>query len=222
MGVRVLGISSSPRAEGNSDLLLAEALAGAQEAGGAVEHLSLRLMRIGPCVSCAACHRNGLCHVEDDYGAVHEKMLAADRIVFATPVYFMAVCAQGKLLIDRCQCLWAQKYVLKRDDAQRRARDLRGMAIAVGGCASRKMFDCIRMTMKYYFDVLHMRYALSLWVNQIDRRGGILRHPAALAEARRLGGLLVTAPPPTGSTPREVLLIRGELDGPSPARSRGG
>jgi len=215
MAQSVLGLSASPRRDGNSDLLLSEALAGAASAGAATEHLRLVDFTVAPCVECNACLRTGACRVEDDFRAILAKMLAADRIVFATPVFFMGVAAQGKLLIDRCQCLWARKYVLKQPLPEGSPPDRRALVIAVGGSKSVKMFDSVRLTMKYWFDALGAAYVASLFVNQVDERGAVRRHCRALEEARRLGRELVTdaGPPP----PRPVdVLIEGGPDAPGP------
>ena len=59
-GLLVVGISSSPRADGNTDLLLREALAGAESAGARCEHISLRGLTIAPCVECNACFKTGV------------------------------------------------------------------------------------------------------------------------------------------------------------------
>jgi multimeric flavodoxin WrbA len=196
MALKVLGISASPREGGNSDLLLREALAGAQDAGGQAEYLSLRGLSIAPCAECNACARTGLCRIQDDYQAAMAKMLEADRLIFATPVFFMAVSAQAKLLIDRCQCLWSRKYVLKQP-LFAEPRDRRALVIAVGGSKSRKMFESVRLTMKYYLDAIGCAYAANLFVNQVDGPGEIRKHAEVLAEARRLGrALLAEAPAP--------------------------
>ena len=192
MNLKVLGISASPRLKGNSDLLLRQALAGAQSAGAEIEYVRLCDFKIAPCVECDACHKTGRCRVEDDYQLLSTKMLEADRLIFATPIFFMAVCAQAKMLIDRCQCLWAHKYVLKKP-LLTTGRDRRAMVIAVGGTKSKKMFESIRLTMKYYLDVLEMRYVANLFVNKIDERGQIERHPSAMNEAFRLGRELAAA-----------------------------
>ena len=207
MSLKVLGLSASPRTKGNSDLLLREALAGAESEGAEVEHVALRDLTIAPCVSCNACYKTGVCRVQDDYQAVFQKMLDADRLIFATPVYFMAVCAQGKLVIDRCQCLWSRKYVLKEPVFDIGKRYRRGMVIAVGGSKSKKMFDSIRMTMKYYFDVLEIDYVSNLFVNRVDEKGDVLKHPSAMQEARRLGMRLVTDDGPTPEEPEMVGLF---------------
>jgi len=195
MTVKVLGISASPRAKGNSDLLLREALAGAESAAAETEYVRLCDLNIAPCTECNSCYETGNCSIEDDYQMVSAKMLDADRLIFATPIFFMTVCAQAKILIDRCQCLWAHKFILKQPLITA-SRDRRAMVIAVGGTKSKKMFDSIRLTMKYYLDVLDMRYTANLFVNQVDTLGQIKSHPSAMKEAFRLGKGLVTSPAP--------------------------
>jgi multimeric flavodoxin WrbA len=194
--MKVLGISTSPRLEGNSDLLLRQALAGAESAGAQTEYIRLADFNIAPCAECNDCYKTGKCRIDDDYQIIAEKMLHADRLIFATPIFFMTVCAQAKILIDRCQCLWDHKYVLKKPLLNTAPRDRRAMAIAVGGSKSKKMFDSIRLTMKYYFDVLDMNYAANLFVNKTEEKGQIQNHPSVLKYAFRLGADLVTTPTP--------------------------
>jgi hypothetical protein len=96
------------------------------------------------------------------------------------------------MLIDRCQCLWAHKYVLKKELITK-GHDRRAMVIAVGGSRSRKQFECIQLTMKTYFDSLQVHYTANLFVNQIDALGEIENHPTAMNEAYRLGSQLAAA-----------------------------
>ncbi len=204
MSVKVLGISTSPRLKGNSDLLLREALTGAESAGALVEYIRLCDLSISPCVECNYCYETGECRIEDDYKIVSAKMLEADRLIFATPIFFMTVCAQAKMLIDRCQCLWARKYVLKRPLITDGSRDRRAMVIAVGGTKSEKMFENIKLTMKYYFDVLDMQYVANLFVNKIDSCGEVKEHPLVMKEAYRLGCELVSSATPPPKKPVDV------------------
>lgn len=187
MAMKVLGISASPRVNGNSDLLLRRALAGAESAGAQTEYIRLSDLNIAACTECNACYETGKCRIEDDFQTISAKMLDADRLILATPIFFMSVCAQAKVLIDRCQCLWAGKYVLKKPLVTRAGRDRRAMVIAVGGSKSKKMFESVRLTMKYYLDVLEFNYAANLFVNKIEELGQIEKHPSALQEAFRLG-----------------------------------
>lgn len=102
MGKTVLILSSSPRRGGNSDLLCDQFMLGAEEAGHQAERIFLRDKKINYCVACDACRGNGgNCVQKDDMAAILEKMIAADVIVMATPVYFYTMDAQMKTLIDR-------------------------------------------------------------------------------------------------------------------------
>ena len=100
MAENVLIISGSPRKNGNSEMLCDAFAAGAAAAGKNVEKISLAGKKIGFCTACYACH-GGECPQKDDAPAIIQKMLAADVIVLATPVYFFTMCAQLKALIDR-------------------------------------------------------------------------------------------------------------------------
>ena len=206
MALKVIGISASPRVSSNSDLLLRQALAGAESAGAQTEYLRLADFKIAPCIECNSCYKTGTCVVKDDYHIISAKMLDADRLIFATPIFFMTVCAQAKILIDRCQCLWAHKFVLKKPLISIAGRDRRAMVIAVGGSKSKKMFDSIRLTMKYFFDVLDMNYAASLFVNKVEDPGQIKKHPFAMKEAFRLGRQLAAADTPPPEKPVDIEL----------------
>jgi multimeric flavodoxin WrbA len=206
MAISVLGISTSPRQRGNSDLLLRQALAGAESAGASTEYLSLQGLTISPCQACNACFKTGVCRVQDDFQDIYAKLLDVDRVILATPVYFMAVSAQAKSLIDRCQCLWSRKYILHQPLFPEGSRDRRAMLIAVAGSRSTAMFRCLSLTMKFWLDAAGFDHALDLFVNHVDDRGAILRHPSAMDEALRLGAELVIGEKPAAG-PRSVELL---------------
>ncbi len=111
--MRVLGIAGSPRRGGNTDLLLEEVLKGAAGKGAEVKTITLARLKIAPCQHCDACLETGRCRIQDDMQGVYDELEWADRIVLAAPIHFMGLSAQMKAMIDRCQCLWARKYVLK-------------------------------------------------------------------------------------------------------------
>ena len=103
MSKKVLMLSSSPRQGGNSDVLCDEFMKGALEVGNEVEKIFLKDKQINYCTGCSVCSMYGKpCPQKDDAAEVVEKMIAADVIVMATPVYFYTMCAQMKTLIERC------------------------------------------------------------------------------------------------------------------------
>lgn len=104
MSKNVLIISSSPRKGGNSDVLCDEFLRGAIDSGNNAEKIFLRDKKINYCTGCGFCNTNDYteCSQKDDAIEIIDKMIAADVIVFSTPVYFYTMCGQLKTLIDRC------------------------------------------------------------------------------------------------------------------------
>jgi len=101
MGLKVIGIICSPRKRGNTEILMTEALKGAQEFGMVTEPLSISDLEIEPCDGCFACRSSGKCKKNDDMQLVYPKLLEADGIIFGTPVYLWSMTGQAKILMDR-------------------------------------------------------------------------------------------------------------------------
>jgi len=185
---RVLCIAGSPRRHGNTETLLDRFLAGAESAGAQVEKIVLAQLKIGGCMACDGCWDDGHCIVQDDFQPVYEKLVAADVIALATPMFFWSVPAQVKALIDRSQCQWARKFVLKAPLAATPAGHARrrGAFICVGG-SPRPYFDGVIRTVKAFFAVHEADYWRALLHEHVDAKGEILKHPTALQEAFALG-----------------------------------
>jgi multimeric flavodoxin WrbA len=190
--LRVLGIAGSPRRGGNTDLLLAEVLKGAESKGAKVKTIVLNDLNISPCQHCDACFEAGRCRIKDDMQKVYRELEKADRIVLASPVHFMGVTAQTKAMIDRCQALWARKYILKRPPLKDK-RERKGLFIAVGGMKLANLFEPSLATVKALFKVLDIDYAGELLFSGIDEKGAIKKHPDALKQAFIAGQKLVEA-----------------------------
>jgi len=102
MGKSIVILSASPRKSGNSDLLCDQFMQGALDAGNQVEKIFLANRKIAYCFGCEHCQQNdGKCIHNDDMSTILEKLIIADVIVMATPVYFYTMNAQMKTLIDR-------------------------------------------------------------------------------------------------------------------------
>ena len=108
MSKKVLILSGSPRKDGNSDILCNEFMRGAIESGTEVEKIRVAEKKIGFCTGCYACRNTGVCAIKDDMAEVMQKLIDADVIVLASPVYFYSIDAQLKALIDRTVCRWTE------------------------------------------------------------------------------------------------------------------
>jgi multimeric flavodoxin WrbA len=193
MRLKVLGLAGSPRRQGNTELLLDQVLAGAASKGAQTEKIVLSSMKIGPCDSCEACHETGRCIIQDDYQLLYPKLIKAERIVLAAPIFFLGLPAQAKSLIDRCQCFWARKYVLEdplppTDSGVQR----QGFLISTAG-GQKTSFQCAARSLKAFLDALGSEYGGELTFGGVDEKGAILKHPTALEEALALGKAIASA-----------------------------
>ena len=113
---------------------------------------------------------------------VYDELEQADRIVLASPIQFMGVTAQAKAMIDRCQALWARKYVLNRPPLGN-GRERKGFFVSVGGRKVANLFEPALVTVKSLFRVLDITYAGELVFPGVDEKGAITKNPDALNQA---------------------------------------
>lgn len=104
---KIVIVRGSPRRNGNSAALADQVEAGARAAGATTESFYLHGMNISPCDACDACQSapHSGCIVDDDMQALYPKVLGANALVIASPVYWFTVSAQTKLFMDRCYAL---------------------------------------------------------------------------------------------------------------------
>ncbi len=176
MKKNVLIISSSPRHGGNSDLLCDEFMQGAENAGHRVEKIRCSELTIHYCRGCGVCNAPDKgCLQKDDMDGVLEKMLAADVIVMATPVYFYTLCGQMKTLIDRT----VSRYT-----------ELRGKEFYFIMAAAEENRDAMQRTVECFRGFLDclddavekgVIYGTGAW------QAGEVRQSSAMQEARAMG-----------------------------------
>jgi multimeric flavodoxin WrbA len=181
----VLGLASSPRKEGNSELLLDACLEGVSAAGLSSEKIRICDLKISPCLNCGGCAKTGACVVQDDMQMLHKKFRDTRFLVVSSPVFFMGLPAQLKAVVDRCQAIWAGKYVLGRRMPEPETR--RAAFIQVGGMKKEKIFDGSLITIGAFFATLDYAFSARLLLNNIDAKGAVLSRPEALRSARELG-----------------------------------
>jgi multimeric flavodoxin WrbA len=189
----IIAVYGSPRRTGNTAALLKHAVAGAVSAGAAVEEIVLRDLRISPCLEIYACKDNGQCAIKDDFAEVRDRLLAADALIFASPIFFYAVSAHLKALMDRCQSLWVKKYWLSQTSEVREAPLKDALFISVGATRGKKLFDGVLLSMQYFLEVLDARLWQALLVRGVDHSGDIFKHPEQLEAAYKAGRQLAQA-----------------------------
>lgn len=112
---KVLVVTGSPRRNGNSCTLAEQFIRGAQEAGHEVSRFDAGLSTVRPCTACNHCGMNGQCILDDDdFGSVRERIVEADAILFASPVYYYNISTQIKAVMDRFYAINGRIHVHKR------------------------------------------------------------------------------------------------------------
>ena len=107
---KVVVISTSLRPGSNSHALAEQFAKGAEAAGHEVELVTLRGKEIRFCVGCLACQQTGACVFKDDVPAIMERVLRADVVCWATPIYYYEMSGQMKTLIDRMNAMYPKDY----------------------------------------------------------------------------------------------------------------
>jgi len=189
--LRLVGIFGSPRRDGNSDILLNSAIKGAESNGAVVEKIIIRDLQIAPCNSCGGCWEKGVCVIDDDMQKMYPKLVDADGIIVASPIYFMGVSAQLKAFIDRCQAFWARKYVLHlpiRDEG----RIAKGFFIATAARdLGEGLFTGAVKTIKAFFHVLDTKYMGDILCAGLEEKGVASKRQELLQQAFDAGKKLL-------------------------------
>jgi multimeric flavodoxin WrbA len=188
--MKVIAFFGSPRKDGNTELLLKEAVRAIEEAGLNVHVFNLNLMNISPCQNCGGCDDTGICIIEDDMSQIYDAIRAADRIILASPIFFFGVSAQAKVMIDRCQCFWCEKYLLKKPIPEGE-HGRKGLLLLVGGMKKEIGIQCAGATAKAFFRTISIPEHKTLSFLGVDTQGEILKHPTALKEAYEAGKALI-------------------------------
>jgi multimeric flavodoxin WrbA len=182
--MKVLGIWGSPRRGGNSEILLDAFLKGAAAAGAAAEKIALRELKISPCLEIYHCFQDGTCPIKDDMQALYPKLLEAEVVALASPIFFYGLSAQAKAMIDRTQAHWSRRYVLKQDFP---GPERQGVLLCTGATSGKLLFVGPRLVAKYFFDAIHVTYAAEVLVRGVDEKGAIFKKPEVLDGAADLG-----------------------------------
>jgi multimeric flavodoxin WrbA len=173
--INVIGISGSPRKQGNTEILLGEALSSAQDMGANTELISLSGLDIRPCDACQSCVKTNVCHIKDDMQPIYEKMIAADGIILGTPVYTWFMTGQMKTMLDRT-------HLLRSENGNRFANKVGGAVIVT----ARTGFMSTAGMFYLWFAGNHMLAAD--WVTGFAlEKGSIVKDTFAMRQAWHLG-----------------------------------
>ncbi|HMK42822.1 MAG TPA: flavodoxin family protein [Dissulfurispiraceae bacterium] len=182
--MKIVAFNASPRPSGNTEILLEAALKPLKDAGHTITLFRLNFMRLKPCQDCGGCDKSGQCIINDDMKEIYDAIRSADRIILASPIFFFSLSAQAKIMIDRCQAFWCEKYLLKRPiDAGPHGR--KGLLLLVGGMKNRVGVECAEACAKAFFRTVSVPEHSTLSFLEVDAKGAILEHLSAIDDTRQ-------------------------------------
>lgn len=185
--MKIIGINGSPRIGGNTDILVDKALEGAKSKGAEVEKIILNVLKFSPCQECENLPDDVNCILNDDMQIVYRKIIDADGIILGSPIFFGSVSAQMKMMIDRFQCFWRAKFVLKKVLFKKKKA---GGFIAVASSSKKDFFENAKSIVKNLFVCIDTVYKAELFCSKIDEKGSILGHSELLEKAFELGAVV--------------------------------
>jgi multimeric flavodoxin WrbA len=180
---KIIAIYGSPRRRGNTAALLKKAVEGARDSGAELEEIVLRDLKISPCLEIYGCTQSGECAIKDDFQKVRDKILDAQGLMLASPVFFYTVSSHTKILMDRFQSLWVKKNWVEKTPKNQQGIKRKGLFISVGATRGKKLFDGMLLSVRYFFDVLDMELWKALLYRTLDFQDDVLKHPEYLEEA---------------------------------------
>ena len=99
--MKITVITGSPHQQGTSSYLADQFIQGAEECGHEVFRFDAAFKRVHPCLGCDRCGVSGNCAQQDDMTELLPRLLDADMVLLATPLYFFGLSAQLKTVVDR-------------------------------------------------------------------------------------------------------------------------
>jgi NAD(P)H-dependent FMN reductase len=99
---KILAFNGSPRPNGNTVYLLEKFMEGAGRHSNNLEIVHPLELNLEHCHGCLRCNVLRRCSITgDDWATISEKILEADVLVFASPIYFHHLPGPLKILLDR-------------------------------------------------------------------------------------------------------------------------
>jgi NAD(P)H-dependent FMN reductase len=167
---KIIGILGSPLTEGNTALLLRQALRGAADAGCEIEEIAVAGLDFTACSEMFFCRDHETCIMDDDMQLMYEKIKTADSIIVATPVMTMGIPGKLKSFVDRCQVFFMAKYLRKSPLVEKaRIGRRKGLFICIAGMAIPEVFVGPRLTIKAFFDIIDCPFSDELLISDMDR-----------------------------------------------------
>jgi multimeric flavodoxin WrbA len=194
---KVLGIGSSPRKGGNSDIIMKRLLKGAKSRSVSIEEIQLRDYLFQSCIGCERCRREGRCTgLQDGMQLIYPKVRESKGLIVISPIYNYNMTSSMKSFIDRLYCFYNFSKERPGQWSSQLADQGRKAVIVVVGEQADYEEGGMSLTlevMRRPIEALGYEVLDELPVLGIFRKGGIMDYPRTLEQAEELGLRLASA-----------------------------
>jgi multimeric flavodoxin WrbA len=195
----LVALNGSPGRGSSVDLLLGALCQGAEEAGGASRHFYCNDLVVRPCQACGPEPTTGYCIFHDDMDPVYDALKSSHAVAVGSPVYFDAVSAQLKLVMDRCNCITPLVRVTGGGYTFRPLWPRTRRGVFVTACSSRHPYDLAERSVRGYLKWIGARWEETIaWQHEDNDPGSVATRPEMIARARALGRRLIESAPLEG------------------------
>ncbi len=180
MGKKILVVTGSPRAKGNSNTLVTAFVGGAMAAGNEVEVFDAAKAKMDGCHADKSCAKTGRCGLKDDGQKVNDLMRWADVLVLASPVYWKGFTSQIKVVIDHFY-----QYAFPKGRSEMTVKEI-GL-IATANSQDPEIFDSMLGEYQLVAELLSIEDKFHLLCNGLDGADAVQEHADYIAAAVKYG-----------------------------------
>jgi NAD(P)H-dependent FMN reductase len=192
----LVALNGSPGPLSSVGLMLDAVCRGAEAAGGRAEQVHCNDLVARPCQACGPEPTTGYCVFHDDMDRVYASLRDAHAIVVGSPIYFDAVSAQLKLVMDRCNCITPLVAAPDGGWAFRPLWPRTRRAAFVVACGERHRWDMAERSVRGFLKWVGAKWEETIvWAHADNDPGSVTRAPELLAKAEALGRRLIERPP---------------------------
>ncbi len=192
----LVALNGSPLRGSNVDLLLERICEGAREAGARAEQIYCNDLLIRPCQACGPEPTTEYCIFHDDMEGIYAKLERAQAVAVGSPIYFDAVSAQLKLVMDRCNCITPLVRIPEGGYTFRPHWSRTRRGVFVTACGPRQRYDMAERSVRGFLKWVGARWEETLaYVHEDNDLGGVARRAEWLERAQEIGKRLIVSGP---------------------------
>ena len=189
---RILGISGSPRKNGNSDIILRNIIAGASEKNISSSSINLRDIQFTGCIGCELCRKDKICTgLIDGMTSIYKHIISSKGIILVSPTHNYNITSWMKAFIDRMYCFYNfEKSIPRAWSSQIAGQNRKAVIASICEQENKKDMGFTLEAMKEPLKALGYDIVGELAIFKIFDKGKVKKDTESMKKAYNLGTVL--------------------------------